>query len=99
MARTAGGLLGLGVLLLLLGTALVGCAPKPPCDGATEIDVETAQDQCAAATDQLEQARGERAALEAELTEVKAEMSKLEGEGTPSELASYLEELRKGSGR
>ena len=82
---------------LLLSTGLVGCGPKPPCEGATVTQVQTAQDECAAAQDELESAREDRAELEAEVAATKAELSELERK--PGELAQELEELKKGSGR
>lgn len=97
MARRIVWFLASAALLLLLGVALVGCGPKPPCEGATVIDVQSAQDECAAAEDELETARGERAELEAEVASTKAEISELEAQ--PAGLADRLDELKKGSGR
>ena len=97
MARRTRGLLAFAAWLLILGTMLPGCGPKPPCEGATVTDVQSAQDECAAATDELEGARAERAELEAQVTETKSEIAQLEG--TPSELADRLHDLKKGSGR
>lgn len=97
MAKKTGGILVLAALLLLVAAVLAGCGPKPPCEGATVTQVMTAQDECDAANAELEQARMERAELEADLTETKAEIAKLEGK--PDDLAAYLHELKKGSGR
>ena len=97
MARKTVWLFALGALLLSIGPALVGCGPKPPCEGATVIQVQSAQDECAAATDELDAARDDRAELEADVTATKAEISELEG--TPGQLIDQLEELKKGSGR
>jgi septal ring factor EnvC (AmiA/AmiB activator) len=97
MARKTMQFFAFAALLLCLGFALVGCGPKPPCEGATVTQVQSAQDECAAATDQLNTARDERAQLEADVTATKAEISGLEGK--PAELADRLEELKKGSGR
>ncbi len=97
MARKTVWLFALGTLVLSMGPALVGCGPKPQCEGATVIQVQSAQDECAAATDELDVARDERAELEADVTATKAEVSELEG--MPGQLADQLEELRKGSGR
>ncbi|MBD3348683.1 MAG: hypothetical protein GF400_05765 [Candidatus Eisenbacteria bacterium] len=95
MARKTIWLFAFAALLLSMG--LVGCGPKPPCEGATVTQVQTAQDECAAAQDELESAREDRAELEAEVAATKAELSELEGK--PGELAQELEELKKGSGR
>ena len=97
MARTTAGLLALAALLLVLGVGLSGCGPKAPCAGATVTQVQSAQDECAAAEDGLEAAREERAELEAELAEAKSDMAGLEGR--PAELERRLHDLRKGSGR
>lgn len=97
MTRTTGGSLVVAVLLLALGMTLVGCGPKPPCEGATVTQIQSAQDECAAAEDGLQAAREERAELEANLAETKGELAGLEGE--PAELERRLHELRKGSGR
>lgn len=96
MAKKTGGFLVLAALILV-AAVLAGCGPKPPCEGATVTQVMTAQDECDAASAELEAARMERAELEADLTETKAEIAKLEGK--PDDLAAYLEELKKGSGR
>lgn len=97
MARKTVWLFVFGTFLLSMGLALVGCGPKPPCEGATVIQVQSSQDECAAATDELDAARDARAELEADVTATKAEITGLEGK--PGELADQLEELRKGSGR
>ncbi len=97
MARRNMLFVAFAALLLCLGIALVGCGPKPPCQGATVTQVQSAQDECAAATDQLNTARDGRAELEAEVASTKAEISQLEGQ--PAQLADQLEELKKGSGR
>jgi septal ring factor EnvC (AmiA/AmiB activator) len=97
MARKAFWLFAFAALLLSLVSALSGCGPKPPCEGATVTQVQSAQDECAAAEDKLESARGDRAELEAEVAATKAEISELDGR--PGELAAQLEELKKGSGR
>ena len=97
MARRMVWFLAPAALLLLLGAALVGCGPKPPCEGATVTDVQSAQDECAVAEDELEAARGERAELEAEVATTNAEIAELEGQ--PAGLADRLHELKKGSGR
>ncbi len=97
MARKTMQFFAFAVLLLCLGLALVGCGPKPPCEGATVTQVQSAQDECAAATDQLNSARDDRAKLEADVASTKSEISQLEGK--PADLADQLEELKKGSGR
>lgn len=97
MARTIGRFFALGALAMLLYLCFVGCGPKPPCEGASIVSVQTAQDECSAAGEELEGARQQRASLEGEVTEAKAELSKLKG--TPVELSGYLEDLKKGSGR
>jgi septal ring factor EnvC (AmiA/AmiB activator) len=84
-------------LLLVLGVALTGCGPKPPCAEADVTSVQSAQDECAAAGDELDEARDTRAALEAEVASTKAEIATLEGQ--PANLAGRLHELKKGSGR
>lgn len=89
--------LAFAALLLTLGVALVGCGPKPPCEGATVIQVQSAQDECAAAEDELGEARDARAQLEADVATTKAEIAELEG--TPADLTDRLDELKKGSGR
>ncbi|MFH1502304.1 MAG: hypothetical protein ABIG03_04590 [Candidatus Eisenbacteria bacterium] len=97
MARKTVWFFALAALLLSTGPALVGCGPKPPCEGATVVQVQSAQDECDAATDELDAARDARAELEADVAETKAEIAGLEGK--PGELAEQLEELKKGSGR
>ena len=97
MARKTVWFLASAALLLTLGVALVGCGPKPPCEGATVIQVQSAQDECAAAEDELEAAREGRAQLEADVATTKAEIAELEGQ--PVDLADRLDELKKGSGR
>ncbi len=87
----------MGALILVVGAGLVGCGPKPPCEGADVTAVQSAQDECAAATDELDAARTERAGLEGEVAETRAEIVALEGQ--PGALAERLHELRKGSGR
>lgn len=96
MAGKSCGFLALAALLVL-SMSLVGCGPKPPCEGASVTAVQSAQDECAAATDELEGARGERADLEAEVAEARAEITELEGQ--PADLADRLHDLKKGSGR
>lgn len=97
MARKDVQFLAFAACLLCLGLALVGCGPKPPCEGATVTQVQSAQDECAAATDELNGVRDDRAELEADVAATKAEISQLEGK--PANLADQLEDLRKGSGR
>jgi septal ring factor EnvC (AmiA/AmiB activator) len=97
MARTTVGLVALAALILALGAALVGCGPKPPCMGATVTQVQSAQDECAAAQDGLDSARQERAQLEASVASTKGEITKLQGQ--PAALEDRLNELKKGSGR
>ncbi len=97
MSRQTWGSVALAALLLVLGVGLVGCGPKPPCEGASVTSVQSAQDECAAVTDKLDTARASRADLEAELTETRSELSALEGQ--PAALAERLHELKKGSGR
>jgi septal ring factor EnvC (AmiA/AmiB activator) len=97
MARSMAGPLALAALVLVLGFGLSGCGPKPPCAGATVTQVQSAQDECAAAEDGLETAREERAELEANLAETRGELAGLEGK--PADLERRLHELRKGSGR
>jgi len=87
----------LAALLLVLGVALIGCGPKPPCEGADVTAVRAAQDECAALTDELNAAQGARAELEGELASMEAELDQLEGQ--PAALAERLHELQKGSGR
>ena len=97
MARTTKRYIALAALLLVLGVALTGCGPKPACEGADVTSVQSAQDECAAATDELDEARDSRAGLEAEVASARAEIATLEGQ--PDGLAARLHELRKGSGR
>ena len=97
MARTTKRYIALAALLLVLGVALIGCGPKPACEGADVTSVQSAQDECAAATDELDEARDSRAGLEAEFASARAEIATLEGQ--PDGLAARLHELRKGSGR
>jgi septal ring factor EnvC (AmiA/AmiB activator) len=97
MRRTIMGVIAAATLLLILGLGLSGCGPKPPCEGATVMQVQSAQDECAATTDQLDVAREERAQLEASVSETRSEISQLEN--APSDLVRRLEELKKGSGR
>jgi septal ring factor EnvC (AmiA/AmiB activator) len=97
MARTTKRYIALVALLLVMGLALVGCGPKPPCEGADVTAVRSAQDECAAASDELDEARDARAALEAEVASARAEIAGLEGQ--PAELEARLHELKKGSGR
>ena len=87
----------LAALLLVLGVTLLGCGPKPPCEGADVTAVQAAQDECAAANDELDGAREARADLEAEVASVRAEIAQLQGQ--PDALAARLHELKKGSGR
>ncbi len=91
------GVIAAATLLLTLGLGLSGCGPKPPCEGATVTQVQSAQDECAATMDKLDAAREERAQLEAEVSETRSETAQLGG--APSDLARRLEELKKGSGR
>lgn len=97
MAGRTYGLVGLAAFLLVLSVGLMGCGPKPPCEGADVTAVQSAQDECAAANDKLDGAREERAGLEAELTEARAELGALQGQ--PAALAERLHALKKGSGR
>lgn len=97
MARTTKRCIALAALLLVLGVAVTGCGPKPACEGADVTSVQSAQDECAAATDELDEARDSRAGLEAEVASTRAEIAALEGQ--PNGLAARLHELRKGSGR
>ncbi len=87
----------LAALLLVLGVALAGCGPKPPCEGADVTAVQAAQDECAAMNDELDGARDARADLEADVASARAEISALESQ--PGALAARLHELKKGSGR
>jgi septal ring factor EnvC (AmiA/AmiB activator) len=84
-------------LLLALGVALLGCGPKPPCEGADVTSIQAAQDECAALNDELDGAREARAGLEADVASTRAEISALESQ--PDALAARLHELKKGSGR
>ena len=97
MLRQSVRCLALGALILVVGAGLVGCGPKPPCEGADVTAVQSAQDECAAATDELEAARAARADLEGEVAEARAEIAALEDQ--PAALAERLHELKKGSGR
>lgn len=97
MARTTKRYIALAALLLVLGAALTGCGPKPSCEGTDVTAVQSAQDECAAANDELDEARDTRAALEADVTSTRAEIAALEGQ--PNDLAARLHELKKGSGR
>ena len=84
-------------LSAVLTTGLIGCGPKPPCEGADVTTVRSTQDECAAATDELSQARENRADLEAQVTQTRNEISSLQGQ--PAALSERLHELQKGSGR
>jgi septal ring factor EnvC (AmiA/AmiB activator) len=97
MPKTSVWTLAIAALLLVLGLGMSGCGPKPLCEGATVTQVQSAQDECAAVTDELDAARDDRARLEAEVSAARAEIAELEN--LPSSLANRLEELRKGSGR
>jgi septal ring factor EnvC (AmiA/AmiB activator) len=97
MARKTIGLFALTLLIAVLIAGLVGCGPKPPCQGADVTTVRSTQDECAAATDELDQARENRADLEAEVAQTRSEISSLQGQ--PAALAERLHELQKGSGR
>ena len=97
MARKTKRYIALAALLLVLGVALIGCGPKPACEGADVTSVQSAQDECAAATDELDEARDTRTGLEAEVASTKAEIAALEDQ--PDGLAARLHELKKGSGR
>ena len=97
MARTTKRYFALAALLLVLGATLTGCGPKPPCEGVDVTAVQSLQDECTAANDELDEARDSRAALEAEVTSTRAEIAALEGQ--PNDLAAHLHELKKGSGR
>jgi septal ring factor EnvC (AmiA/AmiB activator) len=59
--------------------------------------VQAAQDECAAANDELDGTREARADLEAEVASTRVEISALESQ--PANLAARLHELKKGSGR
>ncbi|MBN2564768.1 MAG: hypothetical protein JXB46_03575 [Candidatus Eisenbacteria bacterium] len=97
MARKTIGLFGFALLATVLVSGLAGCGPKPPCQGADVTTVSSTQDECAAATDELDQARENRANLEAEVAQTRSEISSLQGQ--PAALAERLHELQKGSGR
>ena len=97
MAGKPIGFVALSLLTVALVAGVIGCGPKPPCKGADVTTVRSTQDECAAATDELEQARDERAGLEAEVAETRSEISSLQGQ--PSALSERLHELQKGSGR
>ncbi len=97
MARTTGRVIALASLLLVLVAAVMGCGPKPPCEGADVTAVELAQDESDAALTELEAARSERAELEADLAGTRSEIADLEGQ--PAALEARLYELKKGSGR
>ena len=96
MPRNAGTMARVGVVLLVVAAAMVGCGPKPPCE-VSPTQVDLAKDSCTKAQADLEGARQERSALEAELTRVRTEIAELETK--PAELGARLEELKKGSGR
>jgi len=87
----------LAAMILVLVSTLIGCGPKPPCEGADVTAVRAAQDECVAATDELAAARDARAELEADVTSARSEIATLEGQ--PDDLAVRLHELKKGSGR
>jgi septal ring factor EnvC (AmiA/AmiB activator) len=97
MARQTIGFVALVMLFAVLLTGLVGCGPKPPCQGADVTTVRSTQDECAAATDELNTARENRADLEAQVTQTRSEISSLQGQ--PDALSERLHELQKGSGR
>ncbi len=97
MARKTGGVLTLATLLLVLGAMLLGCGPKPPCEGVYVTEVQAAQDEFDAATAELEGVRAERADLEANVAAARSEISELEA--LPVSLEARLNELKKGSGR
>jgi septal ring factor EnvC (AmiA/AmiB activator) len=97
MARQTISFVALALLFAVVTAGLVGCGPKPPCQGADVTTVRSTQDECAAATDELNQARDNRANLEAEVTQTRSEISSLEGQ--PAALSERLHELQKGSGR
>jgi septal ring factor EnvC (AmiA/AmiB activator) len=89
--------LALAALLLIAGAALTGCGPKPPCEGADVTAVRGAQDECAAATDELDAARDARAGLEADVASARSEIGTLTNE--KPNLEDRLHDLKKGSGR
>jgi uncharacterized protein YfcZ (UPF0381/DUF406 family) len=97
MARKTGGVLALATLLLVLGMSVMGCGPKPPCEGVYVTEVQAAQDQADAATAELEAVRAERADLEAGVAATRSEIAGLESQ--PAALEARLNELKKGSGR
>ncbi len=97
MARKTGGVFALATLLLVLSIGILGCGPKPHCEGAYVTEVQAAQDEYDAASAELESVRAERADLEAEVTATRSEIAELEGQ--PAELEARLHELKKGSGR
>ena len=97
MARKTGGVLTLVTLLLVLSAMLMGCGPKPPCEGVYVTEVQAAQDEFDAATAELEDVRTARADLEAEVAAARSEISELESQ--PAALEARLNELKKGSGR
>ena len=97
MARKTGGVLVLATLLLVLSMSLLGCGPKPPCEGVYVTEVQAAQAESDAATAELEGVRAERADLEADVAAARSEISELTAK--PAELEARLNELKKGSGR
>jgi septal ring factor EnvC (AmiA/AmiB activator) len=97
MSRNQKGLAALALLTAFVIVGVLGCGPKPPCAGVDVTDVRSTQDECAAATDELDQARDARADLEAEVGEARSEISSLQGQ--PAALEERLRELQKGSGR
>jgi len=97
MARKTGGVFALATLLLVLSLGVMGCGPKPPCEGAYVTEVQAAQDEFDAAAAELEAVRAERADLEADVTAARSEIAELEAK--PAELEARLDELKKGSGR
>ena len=97
MARKPVRIVALTLLFAVLIAGLLGCGPKPPCEGVDVTTVRSTQDECAAAQDELGEARETRADLEAEVAQTRSEISSLEGQ--PAALEERLHELRKGSGR
>ncbi|MCK4513313.1 hypothetical protein KAW64_16310 [bacterium] len=97
MARTTGRVIVLASLLLVLVAGVMGCGPKPPCEGADVTAVQLAQDESDAALTELDTARSERAELEADVAGTRSEIANLEGQ--PAALEARLHELKKGSGR
>ncbi len=97
MARTTGRVIALASLLLVLMVFVMGCGPKPPCDGADVTTVQGAQDESDAALTELDTARSERAELEADVAKTRSDIAELEGQ--PAALEARLHELKKGSGR